>query len=84
MAVEINPSGRVAAVAEDKYPTVPKPITVDVSALSKNEVLTKSARFAVETNPTKLAVEIKPSGRIAAVADDKYPTVPKPIIVDVN
>ena len=58
------------------YPAVPRPITVDVSCVSKKLVLIKFARFAVLTNPP---------GRMAVpLAVDKYPTVPRPITVDVR
>jgi hypothetical protein len=55
----------------DKYPAVPKPITVDVSCEARYEVLTRFKRFGVETNPINDAALM-------------YPAVPRPITVDVN
>jgi hypothetical protein len=37
--------------------------------------------LAVDTRPTKLAVLTRPFGFIEAVAEDRYPTVPRPITV---
>jgi hypothetical protein len=82
LAVDTNPPGRKAAVALDKYPAVPKPITVEPSCVAKYEVDTKVAKFAVDTKFAKFAVDTKPPGRIAAVALDKYPAVPNPITVE--
>ena len=41
------------------YSDVPNPPTVDWSVVSKNEVLTKLLKFAVDTKFIKLAVETK-------------------------
>ena len=72
MAVDTKPLGIMALVALERYPTVPKPITVLVRAFAKKEVDTKSARLAVDT---------KPFGIMALVALERYPTVPNPMIV---
>jgi hypothetical protein len=55
LAVETNPpiAGRV-----ERYPALPKPITVEVSWEAKYVVETNEFRFAVETNDARLAVEI--------------------------
>ena len=39
------------------------------------------AKFAVDTKLVRLAVLINPFGIVAFVAEDKYPTVPRPITV---
>ena len=57
--VETKPPGRTAAVALDKYPAVPNPITVEPSCVAKYEVDTKVAKLAVETRFAKLAVETR-------------------------
>jgi hypothetical protein len=44
---------------EERYPAVPRPLTVEATWVSKYVVETKLARFAVETRLVKLAVETK-------------------------
>ena len=94
-AVETNPpiAGNV-----ERYPRVPRPITVEVSCEAKYVVDTKFDKFAVETKEARLAVEIWEAKfavetRLARLAVDTkftrfaleiYPTEPKPITVDVN
>ena len=63
---------------ELKYPSVPRPITVDVSLFVRYVVETRFTRFAVETKFTRLAVETKLTN--AAVLT--YPIVPRPTTVD--
>ena len=48
---------------------------------AKFAVETRFAKFAVETKFVRLAVLINPFGIVAFVAEDKYPTVPRPITV---
>ena len=82
--VETKPPGRTAAVALDKYPAVPNPITVEPSCVAKYEVDTKVAKLAVETRFAKLAVETrfaKLAVLINPVVLEIYPAVPKPITV---
>ena len=58
-----NPPGMTTVtVPLERYPAVPRPITVDVNCASKKDVLTK---------PTKLAVLTNPPGIIAVVAEDR-------------
>ena len=78
----------------ERYPAVPKPITVEPICVARYEVLTKFARLAVEIWPAKLAVETKLARlavetRFARFAVDTmlgildiYPAVPRPITVD--
>ena len=62
LAVLTNPPGStVVPVALERYPAVPRPITVDVNCASKKDVLTKPAKLAVLTKPVKLAVLTKPA-----------------------
>jgi hypothetical protein len=80
---------RFAIICDDRYPAVPRPITVDPSCVWRYEVDTRVAKLAVETRVAKLAVETKLARfavetrfpRFTAVTLDKYPTVPKPITV---
>jgi hypothetical protein len=68
-AVETKPP---IAGSVDKYPALPRPITVDVSCEARKLVETRFAKFAVETTPeTEIAVTL-----------DRYPAVPRPITVD--
>ena len=55
-AVDTKPPGRIAAVALDKYPAVPNPITVEPSCVAKYEVDTKVAKLAVLTNPPRAGI----------------------------
>ena len=48
---------------------------------AKFAVEIRFAKFAVETKLVRLAVLINPFGIVAFVAEDKYPTVPRPITV---
>lgn len=48
---------RVVAVALERYPAEPNPVTVEISALLKNDVLTKFTKLGVETKFNKLAVD---------------------------
>ena len=56
---------------------------VDIS-VAKLAVEMRLARLAVETKFAKLAVETNPYPPTLVIADDKYPTVPRPITVDVK
>ena len=47
-------------------------------------VLTKLAMFAVLTKLAMFAVLTIPPGSIVALADDRYPSVPRPITVDAS
>ena len=52
-------------------------------------MLTRFVRFAVDTRPIKLAVETNPLKFAVLTTDpktivDRYPTVPRPITVDVR
>ena len=60
----------------ERYPVVPRPMILDVSALFNADVETKLAKLAVLTNP--------PGITAATVALDIYPAVPRPITVDVS
>ena len=84
MAVLTNPP-RLGIL--DKYPAVPKPITVEPSCVARYDVLTKLARFAVEIWPAKFAVDTK-FAKFAVLTTEvqtiveRYPAVPKPITVE--
>jgi hypothetical protein len=73
---------------EERYPAVPRPLTVDATWVSRYVVETKFRRFAVDTKFVKLAVETKlrrlgveTTPRIDA--ELTYPAVPSPATVDV-
>ena len=55
-----SPSDVLRSVAVLTYPVVPRPITVEASAVFRNEVDTKLAKLAVDTKFAKLAVDTKP------------------------
>ena len=61
------------------YPTVPRPTTVEPICVARYNVLTRFTRFAVLTNPLKLAVDTNPP---SAGILERYPEVPKPTTVD--
>ena len=99
LAVLIRPPGIIVAVTLDRYPTVPRPITVDITALFSADVLTRPAKlavdirlakFAVDTKFVKLAVDTK-FVKLAVDTNppyagilDRYPIVPRPITVLVS
>jgi hypothetical protein len=58
MALE-NDDKATLSVAVLTYPTVPKPTTLDVSWLVRNDVLTRVSRFCVEIKFKRLGVETR-------------------------
>jgi hypothetical protein len=82
---------------EERYPAVPRPLTVEATCVSRYVVETKLRRFAVETKLRRFAVETK---FVRFAVDTKfrrlgvettpridaeltYPAVPSPVTVDV-
>jgi hypothetical protein len=56
---------------------------VDIS-VARLAVETRFTKFAVETKFARFAVETNPYPPTLVIAEDKYPTVPRPITVDVK